>query len=113
MICTVEDFRKQYPDVDKTDEEITSAIETATAFIEKVVGKSFDDPLPFSDLLNVACRKIAYYELFPERKERLGILEERLEGYSYTKEKIPSFYGDYEIDRILALYFKGVRFGAG
>ena len=113
MICTVEDFKKQYPDIDRSDEEIQSAIETASQFIEKVTSTTFEEPLPYSDLLNLACRKIAYYELFPEKKERLGITEERLEGYSYARAKTPLFYGDPEIDRILALYFEGVRAGAG
>ena len=113
MICTVDDFKLQYPDVDKTDEEIQRAVDFASTFIEKIISETFESPLPFSHPLNLACRKIAYYELFPEKKERLGIVEERLEGYSYTKANVPSIYGDPEIDKILALYMKGVRIGAG
>ena len=112
MICTVEDFKKRYS-TDKTDEEIAAAIELASEYIKKVTGKTFDEPLPFSHPLNLVCCKIAYYELFPEKKERLGVVEERIEGYSYSKGKWPVIYGDPEIDRILALYIEGVRMSAG
>ena len=113
MICTIDDIRKAYPDLTATDEQIQDAANTASAFIEKVTGKAFEEPLPYHHPLNLACRKIAWYELHPDKKERLGVEEERLEGYSYTRAKTPVIYGDPEVDRILALYIEGVRVGAG
>ena len=46
-------------------------------------------------------------------KEKLGIKEERLEGYSYSRGDVPIIYGDVEVDRILALFRERVRIGAG
>ena len=111
--CTVEDVR----DEGVTEEQASAGrleklIAKATAYIDLVTGRTFEDPVPV--LIVDAAVKLVIRELpllsdvsGQEEKKRGRILSETTDGHSYTLSEATanaSFTGDAEIDGILALY---------